>query len=216
MKGMKGNGDGSSRTRRSVLTAVGAATGVTALAAVAAPPAFADDPTRKTDSLFNVLQFGDDSLTDEQRLRLGLSYFSANKVQGTLIISRGFAITSTVDVDIAWVSLEMTGGVLDSSAVSNGPALHFFNSSNSGYPYTRNSYSGLRLVGSGASGTGVGIRFDSPTYPVRGVAFYGLEISNFSVGVEFKNNAYLLNFFSFEIKNCATAISMPAGQTNYG
>ncbi|SMH34643.1 hypothetical protein SAMN06295885_1016 [Rathayibacter oskolensis] len=183
---------------------------------VAAPPAVADNPARRTESLFNVLQFGDEGLTDEQRLRLGLKYFPDNKVQGTLIISRGLTLTSPVDIDIAWVSLEMTGGAIDCSTITTGPALRFLNSSSSGYPYTRNSYRGLRLTGPGEGTASVGIRFDSPTYPVRGVGFYGLEISDFGTGVEFLNNAYLFNFFSFSITDCGTGASMPSGAANYG
>lgn len=166
----------------------------------------------------NSLEFGNSSMTDEARLRIALAYFTDNREEVVLTVSRRIVLTDTLIVDTTYVSLQFTHGIVDARAILDRPAMIFTGSSTSGYPYTRAHVVGLRLLGPGSSSsTSMGILFEAATgKAIRGVGFYGLEVSGFSVGLEFRSNAYLLSFFNFHVYRCGTGIHMPAGHANYG
>lgn len=166
----------------------------------------------------NILEFGDPGSSDEQRLKMALDHFTQTREEVVLTVSRLLVLSDTVRVDTTYVSLEFTHGNVDARKLTDRPAFVFTGSSKSGYPYTRSHVTGLRLLGPG-SGTskapGIVFEAESPS-AVRGVGFYGLEVSGFATGLEFRSNAFLLSFFNFHVYRCGTAISMPAGYANYG
>ncbi|SMH34629.1 hypothetical protein SAMN06295885_1015 [Rathayibacter oskolensis] len=203
-------------TRRNVFALSGIA-GVAAASASAAPTASADDVTHRTDSIHNILEFGDAGLTDEQRLLLAIKYFVSNKVEATLIISRGFRINATVEIDIAYISIEMTGANINSSAVPNGPALRFFSSAPAGGTQARTTYRGLRLIGPGKTSLGSSaLQFDSSVGDVAGIGFFGLEVYGYHTGLEFKNRGSGISFFAFHLYGCATGVALRSGFADSG
>ncbi|BFM24560.1 hypothetical protein QE430_001069 [Microbacterium testaceum] len=207
--------------RRALLGIAAAATAVT----VAAPAqrASAADPAdvvtkQQVHGVRNVLEFGDSSMTDEARLRLALSSFVSSREEVRLTISRRMVITDTITVDTSYVSLDFTQGTVDARGVKNKPAFVFTGSSNAGYPNTRCTVTGLRILGPGsAATTAPGVVFEgTSTTDVRGVGIFGMELSGFATGIEFRSNAFLLSFFNCHVYRCNVGISMPGGLRNYG
>ncbi len=207
--------------RHALLGIAAAATGTAALApmqpAAAADPV--DSPTKaQVDGVRNILEFGDSSMTDEARLRLALADFVARRQEVRLTVSRRLVITDTITVDTSYISLDFTQGTVDARTVKNRPAFKFTGSSNAGYPNTRTTVTGLRILGPGSSDTTApGIVFEAAApADVRGVGFIGLELSGFATGLEFRSNAFLLTFINCHVYRCNVGISMPGGLQNYG
>lgn len=209
-------------TRRRALLGIAAAATAVAVAnpterAAAADPA--DVVTKQqVHGVRNVLEFGDSSMTDEARLRLALSSFVSAREEVRLTVSRRMVITDTITVDTSYISLDFTQGTVDARTVKNKPAFVFTGSSNAGYPNTRATVTGLRILGPGSSATSAaGVVFEGgSTTDVRGVGVFGLELSGFATGIEFRSNAFLLSFFNCHVYRCNVGISMPAGLRNYG
>lgn len=166
----------------------------------------------------NILEFGDSGMTDEARLRLALSSFVSAREEVRLTVSRRMVITDTITVDTSYISLDFTQGTVDARTIKNKPAFVFTGSSNAGYPNTRATVTGLRILGPGAGSTSSpGIVFEGGSATdVRGVGIFGLELSGFAIGIEFRSNAFLLSFFNCHVYRCNVGISMPAGLRNYG
>ncbi len=206
--------------RRALLGMAAIATGATALASV--QPAAAADASdtvtkQQVHGVRNVLEFGDSSMTDEARLRLALNSFVSAREEVRLTVSRRMVITDTITVDTSYISLDFTQGTVDARTVTNRAAFVFTGSSNAGYPNTRATVTGLRLLPGSASTTSPGIVFEgAATTDVRGVGFFGLEVSGFATGLEFRTNAFLLTFVNCHVYRCNIGISMPAGLRNYG
>lgn len=215
---MRENSAGAVRSRRNVL--IGGSVGALGLTFAGSTPANAvDEPVDplKVHGVHNILEFGDPSQSDEQRLKAAMAYFVGLRQEVNLTISRGFLLSDTVVVDTSYISLEFTTGNIDARALLDRPAFVFTGSSSSGYPNTRVAVRGLRLVGPGSSASNsVGIRFESSAGVIRGVGFFGLEVSGFGTGLEFRDNAYLLSFYNFHFYRCGTAVSLPGGTVNSG
>lgn len=185
--------------------------------ASAAPAA--TDPVHplKLHGVNNILEFGDSSMSDEERLKAAMSYWVGMRQEVTLTISRGFVLTDTVTVDTSYITLDFTTGNLDARTLIDRPAFLLTASSSSGYANNRVSIRGLRVLGPGSEyAESIGILFDTAKGAVRGVGLYDLEVSGFGTGLEFGNNAFLLSFYNFHVYRCGTAISLPAGRTNAG
>lgn len=207
--------------RRALLGIAAAATAIT----VVDPPgrASAAEPSevvskQQVHGVRNVLEFGDSSMTDEARLRLALSNFTSAREEVRLTVSRRMVITDTITVDTSYISLDFSQGTVDARGLTNRPAFVFTGSSNAGYPNTRATVSGLRILGPGSGSTSApGVVFQgTDTTDVRGVGVFGLELSGFATGIEFRTNAFLLSFFNCHVYRCNVGISMPAGYRNYG
>jgi hypothetical protein len=218
-----GNVEYNARSRRNLL--IGGAAGALGLTTALAGPSYSAtaattaDPVNplKVHGSHNFLEFGDPTYSDEARLNLAMDYFVGRREEVTIVVSRSFLISNTITVNTSYISLDFTTGNVDARALTDRPAMIFTGTSSSNYPNNRISVRGLRLLGPGKAATGsTGILFDSTVGVVRGIGFYGLEVSGFGTGLEFANNTFLVSFYNVHVAQCVTGVSMKAGYVNYG
>jgi hypothetical protein len=124
----------------------------------------------------------------------------------TCVINGGLVL------DAACVGIVSNGATLNAKGLTAKAAL-VVTTSQPANPFSENvvPWDHVHLIGPGASTSTIGVLLEAGY-----VRFTGLNVSNFGVGVEFGNYAFVDRFESPEIMGCTTGVLFPSGLTDAG
>lgn len=145
-------------------------------------------------------------------------------------LSRNFSPwnAAQTDIDLAYVTIvgEGDGVFIDATGIPNVDGNYWLRLYNSNTPETLinnlpflegSRLKGVSVRGPGRSSNVAGLRWHSPEGSLGNISWAGVQIQEFSKGVSFEQNAYIIHGFGCYILRCNTyCVGMDSGFSNYG
>jgi len=163
---------------------------------------------------------------DTGRLKRAIKSIVDSGVRGVLNLKgKKLVISSRVDIDVSYVSLNGGGAIISAAALTSGTALYITGTKlENNIPalaqatgFLANfSLEGDTTASRGKVGT-VGIEMNSATGAgPSNIKFYNMGAHHFETDITFKNHAYIIDFFGCNFSKAKVGIHTPSGFTDYG
>lgn len=125
-----------------------------------------------------------------------------------------YRITSTLTVDVSYVSIHADGATIDASSITSGIAIHMTGSvaTAGGGPYLQSTtvIEGFKLIGNGKAGTVTGIQCHTAGGGGEGTSHFtmrNLNISHFGIGLDYKDHSYAINHYGIDVYSCGICVN---------
>ncbi|TVY01113.1 glycosyl hydrolase family 28-related protein [Cohnella terricola] len=130
-----------------------------------------------------------------------------------------YKITSTITINASYVSILSHGATLDASSMTSGAAINITGTVFLPYKQSTTILEGFKLVGNSQNGNVTGIRFHTPNGNGEGsshITLRNLNISNFGIGLDYGNHAYLINHYGLDVYSCGICVNHNADAIDGG
>lgn len=172
----------------------------------------------------NVLDFGADptGTTDSTAaIQAAIDSLANNQTKGVVELNGTFKCNTGLTLDVSYVRLQGLNAKLDFTSLASGAAITVTGEGGgviAPYYQAFGGITGIELEGPGKAVSGtVGLLFDTASEPGASHTMYeGLTVYSFETGHSFKNNSYIVHFYTCDIWGCGTCVNMPSGGNNYG
>jgi|SRR5215213_2680571 len=163
------------------------------------------------------LRVGDLTNDAAPKIKKAHDYIVASGLPGVVLLPAGRLLWNTaITWDMSYVSLHGNSTTFEVPSTFTGTALKITGTRNPPY-HQGHTYMAYIEFDGPAVGVGTCIRLESATSdgPSQ-LGFYGLNIRNWSHGIEWYTGAYCNNFISCSIHDCTVCVFFVNGGTNYG
>lgn len=173
----------------------------------------------QTNGVLNVKQFGAKTDGSNSFAAFQSALSSVTSKSEIVVPSGEYVIGSGLSINVSLIKIVGQNAKLNFSSISTSSTALTITGSGSGSPYYQadGGIEGLEIVGPGTSGTSIGLFIGTATE--SGPSHCNIVrcvIRNFSNGVSFGNNAYLINFDNCDIHTCDIGVKIPSSITNSG
>jgi hypothetical protein len=147
-----------------------------------------------------------------------IAYIVATAQKGVLVIPSGtYNLSSSLAVNVTYVSLQGQSATLDFSTLTTGAAL-VVSSSLAQPNELKNaitSISGLEIIGNSFTGSVIGIQYTS-SFPLSHFSIDNCAIRTFGVGESFETNSYIIHHKDVTVYGNSVGVQNLTGFTNNG
>lgn len=174
------------------------------------------DKLAETYSVKDFGAVGDGMADDTWAIQSAINAVIESGQMGRVYIPSGvYRITRGLVVDCAYVSIDSNGAEIIAKEIASGPVLHIHGTATPSFQQICSRIEGLRIYGTNQNNTADGILIagyspgDAANLTIR-----NCYIDGFASGIKFGNNAYLIGFYSTDVRHCAKAVYVPYGIGN--
>jgi hypothetical protein len=159
---------------------------------------------------------GNGTTDDTAAIQEAINAIVATASKGTLFFPAGtYKITSSLTINVSYVSIFGESAVLNFSSLTSGAALVVNTTVSPAYSNSITFISGIKLIGNSTTGNVIGIQYTS-TQDVSHISVDNCNINTFGVGESFETNSYLISHKNTDIWDCTVGIQNLSGFANNG
>ncbi|HPU62239.1 MAG TPA: glycosyl hydrolase family 28-related protein [Bacillota bacterium] len=173
----------------------------------------------KLAEVYSVKDFGavgDGMADDTWAIQSAINAVVASGQMGVVYIPSGvYRITSGLVVDCGYVSIYGYGAKIDASGMTSGTAMRIHGTALPSFRQICSSIEGIQLIGTNQNNTADGLLIaGTGSHDAANLTIRNCYIDGFANGIRFGNNAYLIGFYSTDVRHCAKAIYVPSSIGN--
>lgn len=163
------------------------------------------------------------SLTDEIdwcAIQGALNYVEKSNTVTSKVVTfaktgKTYKINKPLKVNVALCVLQSDGGEIDASQITNGESIRCYGGNNVARQQSHVALKGFRIIGNrNANSIGILMKGDTKQTPVSWITVENLNISNFSEGITYQENAHQIGVLNSGIYNCDTCVHVYEAPNN--